>query len=79
MSADKISNHVVKELAKQFQLEEEPGLAEKLLLGCGYQKIIRNIMEQAKDYAKSEGLSVIEPKHIEAAKDAWMQETEEKR
>ncbi|KAM3162114.1 hypothetical protein ACU8KH_04247 [Lachancea thermotolerans] len=79
MSAKKIGDHVAKELAKHFELDEESNPTEKLLLGCVYQKVIRNIMEQAKVYARSEGLNVIEPRHIEAAKETWMQDIEEKR
>lgn len=74
MSADKINKHAVNEVRKNLELEDEPSAPDVLLLGCGLQHFIRKVVREAAEIARREGSNVIQPLHIEAAKDSLMQD-----
>ena len=67
MSNKFLNNHLIRELDKGSDSIGDPSAPERLLLTCGYQELLRKIIEQAQVFAHEERSLDVLPNHLERA------------
>lgn len=59
--------YVVNEWQKCYEEVQEPNVAERHILSCGFQELLRKLVLEAQNNAQRDGFNEVKPAHLEAA------------